>query len=65
MVVLNDLDRYHLVGDALDRVPKLKSVAAYGKQMIRDKLIEHKEYIHKYGIDLPEILEWTWKGDIK
>jgi xylulose-5-phosphate/fructose-6-phosphate phosphoketolase len=65
MVVLNDLDRYHLVGDAIDRVPKLKSVAAYGKQMIRDKLIEHKEYIHKYGIDMPEIREWTWQGETK
>jgi xylulose-5-phosphate/fructose-6-phosphate phosphoketolase len=61
MVVRNDLDRFHLVGDVIDRVPKLGSVAAYAKQAIRDKLIDHKEYIAKYGVDMPEIREWTWK----
>jgi xylulose-5-phosphate/fructose-6-phosphate phosphoketolase len=60
MVVRNDLDRFHLVSDAIERVSKLKSIAAYGKQMIRDKLIEHKSYIEKFGIDLPEIRDWTW-----
>lgn len=63
MVVLNELDRYHLVGDAIDRVPKLQTIAAYGKQMIHDKLIEHKEYIRKHGVDLPEICEWVWGGE--
>ncbi len=62
MVVRNDLDRFHLVEDVVDRVPKLEPIAAYTKQAIRDKLIEHKEYIVKYGQDLPEIREWTWKG---
>ncbi|MBE9184154.1 phosphoketolase family protein [Microcoleus sp. LEGE 07076] len=60
MVVMNDLDRFHLVGDVLDRVPKLSSVAAYGKQAIRDKLIEHRQYITKHGDDLPEIRDWKW-----
>ncbi len=61
MVVCNDLDRFHLVADVIDRVPDLGSVAAYTKQFVRDKLIEHKQYIKKYGQDMPEIREWTWK----
>ncbi len=62
MLVLNDLDRFHLVADVIDRVPKLGYIAAYTKQFVRDKLIEHKEYIAKYGEDMPEISEWKWKG---
>jgi xylulose-5-phosphate/fructose-6-phosphate phosphoketolase len=61
MVVRNDLDRFHLVADVIDRVPKLGYIAAYTKQMTRDKLIEHKEYIIRYGQDLAEIRNWTWK----
>ena len=60
MAVLNDIDRFHLAGDVIDRVPKLGYVAAYTKQLIRDKLIEHKQYIHQYGQDMPEIREWVW-----
>jgi xylulose-5-phosphate/fructose-6-phosphate phosphoketolase len=60
MVVRNDMDRFHLVSDVIDRVPKLGSVAAHVKQTIRDKRIEHKEYIVKHGDDLPEIRDWRW-----
>jgi xylulose-5-phosphate/fructose-6-phosphate phosphoketolase len=60
MVVLNDLDRFHLVADVIDRVPKLGYLAAYAKQAIRDKKIDHKTYIAKYGDDMPEIKNWKW-----
>ncbi|MCC3418001.1 MAG: phosphoketolase family protein [Microcoleus sp. PH2017_01_SCD_O_A] len=60
MVVINDLDRFHLVGDVIDRVPKLSYAAAYGKQALRDKLIEHRLYITKHGDDMPEIRDWKW-----
>ena len=62
MVVLNDLDRFHLVMDVVDRVPQLGSRAAYLKQDMRDKRIHHKEYIAHYGTDLPEIRNWKWSG---
>ncbi len=60
MVVRNDLDRFHLVNDVIDRVPKLGYKAAYVKQMLYDRLIEHKHYITKYGEDMPEIRDWMW-----
>jgi xylulose-5-phosphate/fructose-6-phosphate phosphoketolase len=60
MCVMNDLDRFHLVSDVIDRVPKLGERAAYAKQAIRDKLIDHKEYICRYGDDMPEITGWSW-----
>ncbi len=65
MAVLNDLDRYDLVADVIDRVPRLGYHAAYIKQYVRDKLIEHREYIEKYGQDLPEIQNWKWKPDVE
>ena len=58
MVVLNELDRFHRVGDVIDRVPSLGSRAAYIKQVLHDKLLDHKAYIHIYGEDLPEIRSW-------
>jgi xylulose-5-phosphate/fructose-6-phosphate phosphoketolase len=63
MVVLNDLDRFHLVGDVIDRVPSLGSRAAYAKQFLRDKLLDHKTYIQKHGQDMPEIRNWKWRRD--
>jgi xylulose-5-phosphate/fructose-6-phosphate phosphoketolase len=62
MVVRNDLDRFHLVEDVINRVPKLGYLAAYAKQEVRDRLIEHKEYIVEHGDDLPEIRDWKWPG---
>jgi xylulose-5-phosphate/fructose-6-phosphate phosphoketolase len=62
MVVLNDLDRFHLTMDVIDRVPKLEKIGAHVKQVMRDKLLEHKEYIHEHGADMPEVLNWKWSG---
>jgi xylulose-5-phosphate/fructose-6-phosphate phosphoketolase len=62
MAVRNDLDRFHLVVDVIDRVPKLGYKAAYLKQHMRDKLIEHQHYIRQYGEDMPEIRDWKWGG---
>ncbi|MEO7991333.1 MAG: phosphoketolase family protein [Chryseolinea sp.] len=60
MVVLNDLDRFHLVSDVIDRLPVLGSRGAYTKQHLRDKLLDHKSYIQIHGEDMPEILNWKW-----
>jgi xylulose-5-phosphate/fructose-6-phosphate phosphoketolase len=62
MAVRNDLDRYHLVLDAIDRVPGIGPEAAYVRQELRDKLIDHDEYIAEHGDDEPEIRDWTWAG---
>jgi xylulose-5-phosphate/fructose-6-phosphate phosphoketolase len=60
MTVLNDLDRYHLAADVVDRVPRLARVGAHFKQMLRKKLVEHKQYIAEFGDDMPEIRDWKW-----
>ncbi|MEN6496753.1 MAG: phosphoketolase family protein [Thermoguttaceae bacterium] len=60
MTVLNDLDRFDLIADVIDRVPQLRAKAAYAMQAIRDKLIDHKEYIAQYGEDMPEVQDWQW-----
>jgi xylulose-5-phosphate/fructose-6-phosphate phosphoketolase len=62
MTVLNDLDRFHLVIDAINRLPQTGSRGVYLKQQLQDKLIEHKHYIDKYGEDLPEIRNWKWSA---
>jgi xylulose-5-phosphate/fructose-6-phosphate phosphoketolase len=60
MVVRNDMDRFHLVMDVIDRVPKLHYKGAHVKQKLRDKLVEHVHYISKYGDDMPDIRDWKW-----
>ena len=62
MPVLNEMDRFHLVQDVVDRLPHLHSKGTYLKQLMRDKLIEHRLYINRHGEDLPEIRDWTWKA---
>ncbi|HTL89385.1 MAG TPA: phosphoketolase family protein, partial [Leptolyngbya sp.] len=61
MVVLNDLDRFHLAQDVIDRVAKLNTVGAYVKQIARDKLTQHKRYIVQHGKDMPEVENWKWQ----
>jgi len=60
MVVLNDLDRYHLVWDVIDRLPGLAAQAASVKQAVHDKRIEHKRYVAEHGEDMPEVRNWKW-----
>jgi xylulose-5-phosphate/fructose-6-phosphate phosphoketolase len=62
MVVLNELDRFHLFSDVIDRVPAVAPEAAHLKQMIRERLIEHKQYISVHGQDMPEIRDWKWSS---
>jgi xylulose-5-phosphate/fructose-6-phosphate phosphoketolase len=60
MTVLNDMDRFHLAGDVVDRVPRLRRIGAHFMQFLRDKLVEHKQYIWEHGDDLPEVKDWKW-----
>jgi xylulose-5-phosphate/fructose-6-phosphate phosphoketolase len=60
MTVLNDLDRFHLAGDVVDRVPRLQRAGAHFKQFLRSQLLNHKQYICEHGDDLPEIRDWKW-----
>ncbi len=62
MAVRNDLDRFHLVEDVIDRVPGLASRAAHVRQAMRDKRVDHAEYIRRHGEDMPEVRNWRWSG---
>jgi xylulose-5-phosphate/fructose-6-phosphate phosphoketolase len=64
MTVLNDLDRFHLAMDVVDRLPQTGDQGIYLKQQLKDKLIEHRQYINKEGRDLPEIRDWKWTGSM-
>ena len=65
MAVMNDLDRFHLVADVIDRIPLRGSQADYARQALRDKRIEHKHYIAEHGEDMPEIRQWKWTGTMR
>jgi xylulose-5-phosphate/fructose-6-phosphate phosphoketolase len=60
MTVMNDLDRFHLAGDAVDRVPKFQRIGAHFQQFLRNKLVEHTQYTREHGDDLPEVKNWEW-----
>jgi xylulose-5-phosphate/fructose-6-phosphate phosphoketolase len=60
MTVLNDMDRFHLAAEAIHRLPQLEARAAYAQQNLREKLMQHREYIVRYGEDMPEIRNWRW-----
>ncbi len=60
MTVLNELDRFHLAGDAVDRVPRLQQINAHVQRHLRRKLFEHNQYIYEHGDDMPEIRDWKW-----
>jgi xylulose-5-phosphate/fructose-6-phosphate phosphoketolase len=60
MTVMNDMDRFHLVMDTIDRLPQTGTKGDYLKQKLQDKLCEHRQYIDKHGVDMPEIQNWKW-----
>jgi xylulose-5-phosphate/fructose-6-phosphate phosphoketolase len=62
MTVLNDLDRFHLAMDVVDRVPRLADKGAHFRQSLRNKVIEHRQYVTTHGEDLPEVREWKWQS---
>jgi xylulose-5-phosphate/fructose-6-phosphate phosphoketolase len=62
MTVLNDLDRFHLVMDTIDRLPQTGAQGAALKLRLQHKLVEHKQYINRYGQDMPEVRNWTWSA---
>jgi xylulose-5-phosphate/fructose-6-phosphate phosphoketolase len=63
MCVLNEIDRFHLAIDVIDRLPKLANVAAHLRQTLRDKLTDHWRYVRVHGEDMPEIREWRWPAE--
>ena len=64
MAVLNEMDRFHLAQDVIERLPQLGARAAYLKQALRDKLLEHRNFICRHGEDMPEIRNWKWGATV-
>ena len=62
MTVLNNIDRYDLVIDTIDRLPETGSRGVYLKQLMEEKLIQHRQYINEHGVDMPEVRDWKWPG---
>jgi xylulose-5-phosphate/fructose-6-phosphate phosphoketolase len=62
MVVMNDMDRFHLVMDVIDRVPGLGNSASWLRQQMVDTRVRHKAWIREHGEDMPEVTNWTWRG---
>ena len=62
MRVQNEVDRFHLVKNVLRYLPELGGRSAHLVQEMNDKLVEHTQYVRKYGVDLPEIRDWKWRG---
>jgi len=60
MTVLNELDRFHLAGDAADRAERLRQINGHFKQHLRSRLVDHSQYVREFGDDLPEIRDWKW-----
>jgi xylulose-5-phosphate/fructose-6-phosphate phosphoketolase len=60
MTVLNQIDRYDLAMDVIDRVPRLQAVSGHARDRLKDKLIEHRRFVRTHGEDMPEIREWSW-----
>jgi xylulose-5-phosphate/fructose-6-phosphate phosphoketolase len=63
MCVLNEIDRFHLAMDVMDRLPRLGNTAAHFRQQLRDKLLDHTRYICEHGEDMPEVAEWRWPAE--
>jgi xylulose-5-phosphate/fructose-6-phosphate phosphoketolase len=61
LTVLNEMDRFHLVMAAIERLPQTGEKGVYLKQQLQDKLVEHRLYINQHGQDMPEIRDWKWK----
>ena len=62
MTVLNEIDRFHLAMDVIDRVPRLHATSGVARERFKDELIRHRQYVRTHGEDLPEIRDWEWTG---
>jgi xylulose-5-phosphate/fructose-6-phosphate phosphoketolase len=63
MCVLNEIDRFHLAIEAIDRIPRLATVAAHLRQQMVNKLVDHRRYVTAHGEDMPEVVNWRWPAE--